>query len=69
MIRPSCDDECPPSHPLLAALIGAVGAMLAAGVGPWLAVHRERERERYALERRLARLERDDTTDEESDDE
>lgn len=68
MIRPSCDDECPSSHPTLAALIGAVGAVLAAAIGPWLAVQRERERERYALERRLSRLERD-SADEESDDE
>lgn len=69
MIRPACDDECPSSHPLAAALIGAVGAVLAAAIGPWLAVSRERERERLALERRIGRLERDAEQQEDTDDE
>lgn len=57
MIGPDCDDEYPSSHPLLAALIGALGAVLAAGIGPWLAHQRERDREERERAERLARLE------------
>lgn len=57
MIGPKCDEECPTSTPIVAALVGAFATVLAAGIGPWLAARHHREREERERADRLARLE------------
>lgn len=52
-----CDDECPRDQTLLAAVVTAIGGLVAAAAPPLIRAWREGRSERLELERRMARVE------------
>ncbi len=64
-----CDDECPPQPWLGPALVGLVGTIAAAAVGPLVETWREGRKQRRRNAERLARLEERANVPEESEDE